>query len=112
MITYDILVLLGVPSVCLILWTYLFRRVKKAVEENEAIKHGVQAMLRSQMIAEFNVGKEKGYAPIYAKENFENLWKNYHALGANGVMNNVKERYMGLPNRKEDRIRGGENNEH
>lgn len=75
---------------------------QKQEAETQAIKQGVQAMLRAQMISEYNKAKEKGYAPIYAKENFENIWKNYHALGVNGVMDSIKEEYMAMLTRKED----------
>ena len=40
---------------------------------------------------------EKGYAPIYAKQNFENVWKQYEALGKNGVMKQIHDSFMGLP---------------
>ena len=45
---------------------YLFGQLR-------ALKRGVQAMLRAQMIAEYNRWTEKGLAPVYAKDNFENL---------------------------------------
>lgn len=102
---YNVLALLGVQSVFVALWTYLFKRVKENSAENEATKKGIQALLRAQMISEFNKAKDRGYAPIYAKDNFENMWKNYHALGVNGVMDGVRESYMQLPSREEDRIR-------
>ena len=105
---YNVLALLGVSSIFGMLWVYLFKKVGDSRRESEATKKGIQALLRAQMISEFNKAKEKGYAPIYAKDNFENMWQNYHALGVNGVMDGVHERYMKLPNRKEDRIRDEE----
>lgn len=101
---YEILMMLGVPSVCVLLWTHLYRRVKENDAQSKATKKGIQALLRAQMISEFNKAKDKGYAQIYAKDNFENMWQNYHALGLNGVMDGIRERYMQLPNRREDRI--------
>lgn len=65
-----------------------------------AVCLGVQAVLRSQMIDDYNKWSERGYAPIYAKENFENCWNQYEALGANGVMNNIRQKFMALPDRK------------
>lgn len=67
----------------------------------KALKKGVQALLRAQMIVDYNHYAEKGFAPIYAKENFENCWLQYHALGANGVMNDIHERFMRLPTMEE-----------
>lgn len=83
---------------------WLYHKIKardlKLDEENNALKLGVQALLRSQMINDYNHWYEEGYAPIYAKENFENVWKQYHALGANGVMDNIRNTFMGLPTQK------------
>lgn len=52
------------------------------------------------MISEYYYWSEKEYAPIYARENFENLWEQYHMLGANGVMNDIHSRFMNLPTKK------------
>ena len=81
---------LGVPSLAATLVTVVFRTVK-------ALKSGLQALLRAQMIAEYNKWNERGFAPIYARENFENCWRQYHNLGANGVMDDVHQRFMALP---------------
>lgn len=81
---------------------YFFDRLKKTDQKTEAVCLGVQALLRDQLIHNYNYYKEKGYAPIYAKENFENMWQQYHSLGANGVMDEVHERFKKLPPEKED----------
>ena len=78
------------------------KRIKENDKETKAVKLGVQAMLRAQMISEYNKAKDKGYAPIYAKDNFQNMWDNYHNLGANGVMDAIKDEYLAMPNRKEE----------
>lgn len=104
---YEILILLGVPGVCAPLWAYLYKRVKENDAQSKAAKRGIQALLRAQMISEFNKAKDKGYAAIYAKDNFENMWQNYHALGLNGVMDGIREKYMQMPSRKEDTERCG-----
>ena len=61
-----------------------------------ALEKGIQALLRAQMISDWNHYSEKGFAPIYAKENFENCWKQYEALGKNGVMSGVHHDFMFL----------------
>lgn len=57
----------------------------------------IQALLRAQMISDFNKYSEKGYAPIYARDNFENCWKQYHSLGVNGVMDDLHRKFLELP---------------
>ena len=44
-----------------------------------------------------NAYSEKGYAPIYARDNFENCWKQYHSLGVNGVMDDLHMKFLELP---------------
>lgn len=93
---------LGIPSLFIAGYKYLYRHIKENDEKTEATQLGVQALLRAQMISEYNKALDKGYAAIYAKENFENVWQKYHTLGANGVMDDIHEKYMSLPDRKED----------
>ncbi len=73
---------------------------KKSKEETTALKVGVQALLRAQMIHDYNKWSDEGFAPIYARENFENCWKVYETLGENGVMNDIHEKFKKLPTRK------------
>ena len=86
----EILCLLGVPAM-------FFGTLKIIFAQIKGIKKGVQALLRAQMIADYNKYRDMGYAPIYAKENFENCWKQYHALGVNGVMDGLHSEFLTLP---------------
>lgn len=99
MSTFQVLTLLGIGSLITSLWMYIIKSGKKTAISVKAIRLGVQAVLRAQMIADYNYYIEKGYAPIYAKENFQNCWDQYEALGANGVMNDIYKKFMALPDR-------------
>lgn len=96
---YQIISILGVPSVATIL-VWFYRIIKKSNNQYTALKLGLQAMLRSQMINDYNYWSDKGYAPIYARESFENCWQQYHSLGANGVMDDIHEKFMALPTKE------------
>lgn len=74
-------------------------RVKETSVKNDAIELGVQALLRSQMIADFNHYADKGYAPIYARETFDACYQQYKNLGGNGVMTDIHEKFKNLPTR-------------
>lgn len=102
MTVYQWLCLLGVPTLIICLYKYVNSVIKKTRDDTNALKLGIQALLRSQMIAEYNKYNEKGYAPVYARENFENCWKQYHSLGANGVMDDLREKFLDLPVKKEE----------
>ena len=97
MTVYQWLCLLGVPALIAGGFKYLYSSLKKNTADTEAVKIGIQALLRSQMIADYNKWTDRGYAPIYARDNFENCWKQYHALGANGVMDDLHEKFLELP---------------
>lgn len=97
MTVYQWLCLLGVPALIAGGFKYLYSSLKKNTADTEAVKIGIQALLRSQMIADYNKWTDRGYAPIYARDNFENCWKQYHALGVNGVMNDLHEKFLELP---------------
>lgn len=62
-----------------------------------ALQRGVQALLRAQMISDYNHYAEKGWAPIYARQNFENCWIQYEKLGKNGVMEDIHKKFLALP---------------
>jgi hypothetical protein len=63
----------------------------------KALQMGVQALLRAQMIEYYNHYRAKGYAPLYARESFENCWIQYEKLGKNGVMANIRAKFLALP---------------
>lgn len=71
MTIYQVLCLIGVPTLILAVFKYLWSQIKHNTEDSKALKAGIQALLRAQMISDFNKYSEKGYAPIYARDNFE-----------------------------------------
>lgn len=103
---YQWLCVLGIPALIVAvisaLFTYLCKQTKKNRDDTKAVKQGVQALLRAQMIEDYNKWSEKGYAPIYARQNFENCWKHYHSLGANGVMDDIHLKFLTLPTDPEE----------
>lgn len=94
MSTYQWLCLFGIPA---LIGGFVAFAVKWILKQVKGIKLGVQALLRAQMIADYNKWSEREYAPIYARQNFENCWQQYHSLGANGVMDNIHELFFQLP---------------
>lgn len=95
MTIYQWLCLMSVPALLAIVTKYLLNQIK-------GIRYGVQALLRAQMISDYNKYQDLGFVPIYARENFENCWKQYHALGANGVMDDLHTKFLKLPTEKEN----------
>ena len=97
MTVYQWLCLFSVPALILMIVKYMLNQIKQNRKDTEEGKLGLQALLRSQMISDYNKYSEKGFAPVYARDNFENCWKQYHSLGANGVMDDLHEKFLDLP---------------
>ena len=76
------------------LWAML--RSKK--RENDALKEGVQALLRDRIIQGYNHYSTKGWIPIYAMESIDACYKSYEELGENGVIDNLMSQLRELPN--------------
>lgn len=93
--SYELLSDLGI--IALLGGAFIFA-LKTAFAQIKGIKLGVKALLRAQMLDDYNRFMEKGYAPIYAKENFQNCWEQYHAIkGPNGVMDDIHDKFLRLP---------------
>lgn len=86
---YQIISIIGVPSILSIV-VYFYKKEK-------SLRLGVQALLRAEMINNYYKYMEKGYAPLHIKENFENCYKQYHELGANGFMDKLRDEFLALP---------------
>lgn len=98
MTIYNWLCLFGVPGMVTALFAYLVGKIKKQKHEIEALKLGMQALLRAKMIDDYQTWRNvPGGVPISVKDSFENIWKQYEALGKNGVMTDTHERFMALP---------------
>lgn len=94
---YQWLCLLSVPALLLAGLKHLLNQIK-------GVRMGVKALLRANMISEYETWHERGFAPLYAKQNFENLWVQYHAIkGPNGVMDDLHTKFLELPTERHER---------
>lgn len=94
---YQILSLLGVSSISVALWGYLIAKIKKYYAETNAVKLGLQAILRDRLIQAYRTCSQQEYASITDRDNFINMYKQYHNLGANGVMDDIHDKFLELP---------------
>jgi len=54
-------------------------------------------MLRDRLYQLFHYCKKRGTASEYEREDFENMYTQYHNLGANGVMDDIRTKFLALP---------------
>lgn len=104
--------IVGVPSIISgIFALFIARMIKKRdvkqaeiVEQNKtmeaqnkAIMLGVQAFLRDRLLQGYRVFIQQGWADYDDRENMENIYAQYHALGANGIMDDMRSQFRNLP---------------
>ena len=82
------------------LFTHFKMKYEKVKKEDEALRIGMQSLLRSNIIQLHDKYTEKGYCPIYGKEAIEKEYESYHALGGNGVVTKLYNDIMALPEEK------------
>ena len=54
--------------------------IKNYHQENEAVKLGIQAILRESIVSNYNKYKDRGYIPIYARESVKKIYEAYTDL--------------------------------
>lgn len=87
---WDIIKAAGIPALLmgLIITTWV---------QTRAVKRGVQALLRDRLLQGYKYYRHQGWADEDDRTNLENIYQQYHALGANGVMDNLRQRFLALP---------------
>ena len=102
MTTFNWLSLFGIPAIIFAVIVWAWAQFKKIMLENEATKAGVQALLRNSLQQLYRECKRRGWATQSDRQNFENMYKQYHNLGANGVMDDTRKKFLALQIGDED----------
>ena len=97
MTVYNWLTLLGVPGMIAGLLTFIRMQLK----QNRAVRDGLQAILRDRLLTNYRKYEEQGWADSEDRQNWENMYMQYHALGANGVIDDIRVKLFSLPIRKQ-----------
>ena len=99
MTVYQWMCVLGIPGML----AGLVGFIKVQMNQNRAMKLAVQAILRDRLLQGYKHYQEKGGADYKDRANLENVWKQYHAMGGNGDMNDLRNTFRHLP-----MVKGGE----
>lgn len=97
MTTYQILCLAGIPTITSFFVGFMISYFTNTRKQVKALKLGLQALLRDRLHQAYGKFKNQGYCSISDKENFENMYKQYHSLGQNGVMDEFYEEVKKMP---------------
>ena len=97
MTLYQILSLCGIPSLIGAIFVSAVNYVKSKNSSYKLIKDGVIAILHNKI---YTLGKQyiaQEYISVEALDDFEHLYKAYHALGGNGTGTEIYKRVKELP---------------
>ena len=105
MSVYQWLCLLGVQGIITLILSWVISKklntadakAEQAKRETAAIAEGVKALLRDRLLQGYKHYIEKGWADMDDRANMENVWRQYHALGGNGDMNDLRRTFRHLP---------------
>lgn len=83
-------------------YRHLSKQLQAERKKNEALQDGMQALLRDRIIQAYNHYHDKGYCPIYGKENIKRMYDAYHVLGGNDVATQLKDKLLAMPEEPEE----------
>lgn len=86
-----------VPFVCGGIATFFIARYNFNRKRNKALEEGLQALLRAEIIRQYEKHNERGYCPVYAKEALKREYHSYHTLGGNDVATELYHKTLELP---------------
>ena len=101
----EFIVQYWLQMICGAVFTYMVSVIQKSKRESNAQRIGMRAILRDRIIQSYNHYIEKGFCPIYARENVSNMYEAYHNLGGNGTVTSLYHKLQELP------TEGGEQHE-
>ena len=64
---------------------FVIKKIMNLHKKQKSIERGVVALLRNALLQEYRKFKSIGEIPLLDKENFEHMYKEYHALGGNDI---------------------------
>jgi hypothetical protein len=75
----------------------LSSRLKQYQTENTALRDGMKALLKAQIIDKCERAQRDGWCGAQYRDSISDLYNSYHALGGNGVVTGIVKKTMELP---------------
>lgn len=100
LLVLNILAILGFPSL-FVLVSVSIRKTGKYAKQIKILMEATQAQMRSQLLKDYYTYKRRGF--VYEAEllDWEDCYKKYHSLGANGIMDKRYEALLSLETKQE-----------
>lgn len=90
MSVWEIVKAAGVPAL-------LVGVIVTSIVQIRSVKRGVQALLRDRLLQGYKFFRQQGWADEDDRMNLENVYIQYHNLGVNGVMDDLRNKFLALP---------------
>lgn len=91
---------LAISGILGLAYKNIINHQKAEKKKMDAIGNGVEALLRENIVAQYNKYLDRDYCPIYAKESIKRVYKAYHELGGNDVATELYESLLEMPTDK------------
>ena len=90
---YQWLCVLGIPGMFLTMVAGLVSIIRQI----RVMKQAMKASLRDRLVQGYKYGIRQGYADMDERKNMENIYRQYHILGGNGDMRDLRRTFRHLP---------------
>ena len=100
MLVLNFLAVLGVPTFFAVVCA-LTKKVGKYSGQIKILMNAQQAQMRAQLLKDYYTYLQRGFILESELEDWENQYQAYHSLGANGIMDNRRERLFKLDVKEE-----------
>lgn len=78
------------------------KELSEIKESVAVLRTATQASLRNELRKKYKTCKKQGYTTFEDRDDFDFIFNQYHALGANGVMTDCYNKFMALEIKEED----------
>ena len=90
---YQWLCVLGIPGMFITMVTGM----ASIIRQIRVMKQAMKASLRDRLVQGYRRGIRQGWADMEDRKNMENIYRQYHILGGNGDMNDLRHTFRSLP---------------
>lgn len=96
----TVLGLLGIPSIFTLI-VFVLKKVQADAKQIKILMAAQQAQMRSQLLKDYYHYMNRGFVYESELSDWENQYQAYHSLGANGIMDNRRQKLMDLETKEE-----------
>ena len=90
---YQWLCVLGIPG----MFVTMVAGLMSIIRQIKVMKQAMKASLRDRLVQGYKHGIRQGFADMDDRKNMENIYRQYHILGGNGDMRDLRKTFRHLP---------------